>query len=198
MAEQSSYDYSNRTGIVPVSWNYFHSLCKGLALAVSAFTPQIILPIGRGGYYPGTLLAHLLQVEVYPVRLSRRVNDIVVHASPQWLLEPPQSVQGLRVLIVDEICSSGETIQRVKAKVLSLGAAAAKSAVLYAHRRGASIPDYIGLIGDDLFLNPWDREILRDGQFQFHPEYVEALAQQGQAAESSLLVDAPVVLPVKS
>jgi hypoxanthine phosphoribosyltransferase len=193
-----SYDYSNRTGVTPVSWEYFHGLCKGLALAVSPFAPQLILPIGRGGYYPGTLLAHMLQVEVYPVRLSRRLNDVVVHASPQWLLEPPHCVQGQRVLIVDEICASGETLLLVKQKVQDLSATAMRSAVLYAHHGGASVPDYIGLVSDDLLLNPWDREVLRDGQFQFHPEYVDALAQQGLAPEPSMRVNAPISLPVKA
>jgi hypothetical protein len=55
------------------------------------------------------------------------------------------------------------------------------------------VPDYIGLITDELLLNPWDREILRDGTFQFHPEYVEALVQQGLEADASLLIDAPVI-----
>lgn len=197
MTDQS-YDYANRTGIRPISWEYFHGLCKGLALAVAPFAPQLILPIGRGGYYPGTLLAHMLQVEVFPVRLSRRLNDVIVHTSPQWLLEPPACVQGQRVLIVDEICGSGETLLLVKQKVQDLGAAGVKSAVLYAHRRGIAIPDYIGLVSDDLLLNPWDREIVRDGEFQFHPEYVGALAQQGLTPEPALRVDAPTILPVKS
>ena len=60
---QSSYDYSTRQGIHPISWEDFHGLCKALVRAVSAFQPEIILPIGRGGFYPGTLMAHLLQVE---------------------------------------------------------------------------------------------------------------------------------------
>jgi hypoxanthine phosphoribosyltransferase len=193
-----SYDYANRTGCMPISWEYFHALCKGLALAVAPFAPQLILPIGRGGYYPGTLLAHMLQAEVYPVRLSRRVNDVVTHATPQWLFEPPAAVQGQRVLIVDEICSSGETLLMVQQRVQELGAGATRSAVLYAHQRAAGVPDYIGLISDDLLLNPWDREIVRDGQFVLHPEYVEALSQQGITPAASLCIDAPTLPPVKS
>jgi hypothetical protein len=61
---------------------------------------------------------------------------------------------------------------------------------MYAHTWGAGIPDYIGLISDALLLNPWDREILRDGRFQFHPEYVEALALQGLEPSPDLLVPA--------
>jgi hypoxanthine phosphoribosyltransferase len=188
---ENPYDYGNRAGIRPISWRDFHGLCKGLAVAVSCFQPEIILPIGRAGYYPGTLIAHMLQVELYPVRLSRRVKDVVTYQSPQWFVEPPAVVEGRRVLIVDEICSTGETIAVVKEKIEAMGALAVKSAVLYAHTKGALVPDYIGLITDELLLNPWDREILRDGTFRFHPEYVEALAQQGLKANASLLIDAP-------
>jgi hypoxanthine phosphoribosyltransferase len=187
------YDYENRRDVHPVSWQDFHSLCKGLVMASAAFRPEIILPVGRGGYYPGTLIAHLLQVEPYPVRLSRRVNDVVTYPSPQWLVEPPAAIRGRRVLIVDEICSTGETLTMVKHRVETMDAQAVKSAVLYAHSKGVAIPDYIGLITDALILNPWDREVFRDGAFQFHPEYVQALAQQGLEADPSLLIDAPAI-----
>jgi hypoxanthine phosphoribosyltransferase len=162
-------------------------------VAVSHFQPEIILPVGRGGYYPGTLIAHMLQVELYPVHLSRRVKDIVTHQRPQWLLEPPEAVQDRRVLIVDEICSTGETITMVTDKVAALGARTVMSAVLYAHTKGVSVPDYVGLISDALILNPWDREVFKDGGFIFHPEYVEALALQGIKVDKSLLIDAPVI-----
>jgi hypoxanthine phosphoribosyltransferase len=94
------------------------------------------------------------------------------------------------VLIVDEICSSGETLAIVKARLETLGAAATRSAVLYAHTWGAAFPDYIGLISDALLLNPWDREILQNGEFTFHPEYAEALRQQGLQPDPSLLIPA--------
>jgi uncharacterized protein len=184
------YDYSTRKGIRPISWEDFHGLCKALAAAASRFEPETILPVGRGGYYPGTLIAHMLQAEVYPVRLSRRVNDVVKHESPQWLVEPPAAIRGKRVLVVDEICSSGETINLVKAKAMSLGASSLRSAVLYSHSWGTQIPDYIGLVSDELILNPWDREIYKDGEFHFHPEYVEALNQQGLEAGPELLIPA--------
>jgi uncharacterized protein len=192
------YDYENRQGVRPISWEEFHGICKGLVKAVSRFDPEIILSVGRGGYYPGTLISHILQVEIYPVRLSRRVNDIPTYASPRWLLKPPKLVKGRRVLVVDEICGSGETILMVKHEAERLGASEVRSAVMYAHTWGTSTPDYIGLVSDELILNPWDREIFKDGTFQFHPEYVEALAQQGLPADPSLLVNAQTIEPTKS
>jgi hypoxanthine phosphoribosyltransferase len=195
---QNPYDYENRQGIRPISWHEFHGLCKGLAQAVARFDPEIILAVGRGGYYPGTLIAHMLQADIYPVRLSRRVQDVVTYDSPVWLVRPPELVKDRRVLVVDEISSTGETLVMVKQATERLGAAAVRCAVLYAHTRGVDVPDYIGLVSDELLLNPWDREIFKDGAFVFHPEIVAALGEQGIAPAPSLLIDAAIIQPEKS
>jgi hypothetical protein len=169
-------------------------ICKGLALAVSQYDPQVILGIARGGMYPGTLLCHLLQIEFYPIRLTRRVEDEVRYNHPVWLLKPPRYIQERRVLIVDEICDSGETLAMAREETLIAGATDVRTAVLYAHVRGQDIPDYVGIVTDELLLNPWDREILRDGEFILHPEYRWAVEQQGIAPEPSLLLG---IEPVK-
>ena len=170
------YDYSTRSGVRPISWNDFHGLVKALSVAVAPWRPDMALPVLRGGAYPGALLAHILQIEVYPVRLSRRQDDVVVHQTPRWLVEPPAAVRGRRVLVVDEMCSSGETLRMVKERALALGAAEARTATLFAHTWGVAAVDYTGLITDELVLNPWDREVYRDGAFAMHPEYAAALA----------------------
>ena len=185
-----SYDYATRAGVRSISWDDFHGLVKALAVAVAPWRPEVVLPVLRGGAYPGALLAHILQIEVYPVRLTRRQADVVVRQTPEWLVEPPAAVRGRRVLVVDEMCSSGQTLAIVKERALALGAAEARTATLYAHTWGADTVDYTGLISDALVLNPWDREIWRDGAFVFHPEYVAALAEQGVAADVSLLIPA--------
>ena len=86
----------------------------------------------------------------------------------------------------------------VKSKVLALGAGETRSAVLYAHTWGVDSPDYIGLVTDALLLNPWDREIWRDGEFRLNPEYVEALAHQGREPDPSLSIASPTVQLAKS
>ena len=83
------------------------------------------------------------------------------------------------------------TATMVKEKAEALGASRIKSAVLYAHTRGATVPDYIGLITDTLVLNPWDREIYNGGKFYFHPEYVEALSHLGLEVDPQMLILAP-------
>ncbi|MGD9893696.1 MAG: phosphoribosyltransferase [Dehalococcoidia bacterium] len=189
----SPYDYSTRAGIHPISWEEMHGLCRALAVAASRYQPELILAVGRGGFYPGTLIAHMLRTEVYPVRLTRRINDVVTYDQPRWLVEPPALVADRRILVVDEICSTGETLTLVKEKVAALGARECRSAVLYTHSWETTVPDFIGLITDALILNPWDREIVEDGRPIFHPEYVAALAEQDIPPAPSLLIQAPAI-----
>jgi len=190
----NSYSYQDRKGIKPISWELFHGICKGLAIAVSDFNPTIILGVSRGGLYPAAIISSILRKELYPIRLTRRSEDIVKFEHPIWLLKPPPAINGLRVLIVDEICDSGETLTMVKAQALETGAGEVKSAVMYSHTKNQNIPDYIGIITDELILNPWDREVYKNGKFIFHPEYVDALGKQGMQPEESLL---PNIKPEK-
>ena len=55
----------------------------------------------------------------------------------------------------------------------------------------------IGIISGALIVNPWDREILRDGRFDPHPEYVHALGQQAMTAPPSLLSGVAAREPAK-
>lgn len=183
------YDYEARKGIRPIAWQDYFGLCKGLALAVAPFQPEIILGIMRGGLYPAALLSHFLRIDMFPIRLTRRQNDRVVHDMPRWVLQPPATeVHGRRVLIVDEICSEGITLRMAEQEAQTLGAVEVRSAVLYAHTWGQGVPDYIGLITDELIMNPWDREVVTDGRFVFHPEYAHALEQQGLRPDPALLI----------
>ena len=181
------YSYEKRKGVLPISWEDYFRLCKSLALAISTYNPEIILGVARGGLYAGTLLSHMLQAEFYAIRITRRFKDQVIYDDPRWLVRPPAVVKDQRVLIVDEICGEGKTLTMIKEEVGRIGAREMRSAVLYAHKQGKALPDYIGIISDALIVNPWDREILRDGKFVMHPEYVYALAQQGRVPDPSLL-----------
>jgi glutamine phosphoribosylpyrophosphate amidotransferase len=124
-------------------------------------------------------------------------QDSYDYSTREWLVKPPKQVKDRRVLIVDEISSTGETLIKVKKRVEKMGASQVRAAVMDAHTWGTDVPDYIGLISDELLLNPWDREIFADGRFHFHPEYVGALEQQGFAPDPTLLIGAEALKVAK-
>jgi hypoxanthine phosphoribosyltransferase len=171
-------NYETRSGIQPISWDNFHAICRGLALAAAQFDPQVILGVARGGLYAGTLISHLLRKDFYAIYLTRRHLDQKVSEQPQWRVRPPDLVRGQRVLVVDEISSSGDTLRLIKQELANMGAGEARCAVMYTHSWGAALPDYIGLVSDALLINPWDREIVVEGRIVFNPEYVYALNLQ--------------------
>lgn len=180
------YDYSRRVGEEPISWERFEQLARQLAIQIEADEPQIILGIARGGLIPATVISFMLRRELYPVRLTRRLNDTVVRAQPTWLVRPPDKVRGRRVVIIDEIADSGRTIAMAADEVRQMGASHVRTAVLYAHTWSDPRPDFVGLTSDALILNPWDREVLVDGQFVTHPELAAALRlQRGDTEEKA-------------
>ena len=173
-----SYNYSQRVGLEPISWERFEALVRQLAVQIEPDEPQIIIGIARGGLFPATMLSFILRREFYPVRLTRRLNDAVVRPNPTWLVKPPDKVRGRRVLVMDEIADSGRTIATAADEVRRMGASHVRTAVLYAHTWADPRPDYVGLTSDALILNPWDREVLVEGQFVTHPELASALRLQ--------------------
>lgn len=82
MAEETFYDYKRRTGVRSIDWNEFYAICKGLALAVVPFQPEVIVGVAKGGLYTATLLSHFLRVDIVPVHVTRRVDDRVTWTTP--------------------------------------------------------------------------------------------------------------------
>ncbi len=117
-----SYDYSHRFGVRQLAWDDFATLAKRLAELLEPYRPQMILGVARAGLFPATAVACSLRCEYYPVRLTRRLNDVIVYEKPVWKVPVPIEVQGMTVAVVDEIADTGQTIAMVAESVSSLGA----------------------------------------------------------------------------
>ena len=167
-----SYDHDHE-GEINIAWEEFDSLCRTLAMMASSYDPQVIVGIAKGGVLPATVVASLLRREFYPIRISRRHNDQVVRDTPEILQGPPPAIRGLRVLLVDDIVATGETMDLARKACLAQGASQVRTASLCSHSFGQR-PDYVALVSDALIVFPWDREILERGQFVPHPEYEES------------------------
>lgn len=187
---RSTYDSDNRQAVYVVSWSHFHGLCRSLARALADDPPEVVLAIGRGGFFPATLIAQMLQIDMWPLLLSRRVRDVVLYDTPRWKVRPPREIKGQDVLVFDEISRTGTTMRMVLSEVQKLGARRARGAVLYATSDGAEAPHYIGVQTDQLILNPWDREVLTEGNFVLHPEVIGDLYARGVHPAKDLMIDA--------
>ena len=173
-----SYDYAHRTGVRPISWEEFAALAATLAERLAEIGVEVVVGIARAGLFPATAVACALRRELYPARLTRRVDDEVAFATPVWRVPVAAEVAGKVVAVVDEIADTGETLALVREAARERGAARVVSACLVSHSWANPAPDIVALVSDELVIFPWDRQVLIGGRWQPHPEIVAAIAQQ--------------------
>lgn len=176
-----SYDYARRDGVDEITWPRFAALAARLAERLAAARVTTVVGIARAGLFPATAVACSLRCELYPVRVTRRVNDQVVFAAPVWRVDVSAAVAGQVVAVVDEMADTGATLGRVADRVRARGAARVVTAALVAHSWAQPRPDVAALTTDALVVFPWDRRVLVDGGWRPHPELAAALRQQGRA-----------------
>jgi hypoxanthine phosphoribosyltransferase len=175
-----SYDYAHRTGVNEISWERFAQLTGKLAEKLAGQHLDLVIGIARAGLFPATAAACMLRRELYPVRVTRRVNDQVTYARPIWKVDVSPEVVDKVVAVIDEMADTGETLALVAQRAKDIGAARVVTASLVAHSWATPAPDVVALISDALIIFPWDKQVYIDGRWQPHPELVEALRQQQQ------------------
>lgn len=174
-----SYDYAHRSGIIELSWDDFAGMTRRLAEGLGEQEIDIISGTARAGLFPAAALACALRLELFPIRLSRREHDVVVHDSPVWKVPMPEEVDGKVVAVVDEIADTGETLHMAAEAARQKGAKQVITVALVAHSWATPRPDVVALVSDALVVFPWDQEVLVEGRWVQHPELVEARAAQG-------------------
>ena len=179
-----SYDYSHRFGVREITWNDFAILAARLTELLEPFQPQVIIGVARAGLFPATAVACSLRRELYPVRLTRRLNDEVVYDKPVWRVPVPPEVAGKVVVAVDEIADSGQTLAMVAECVKEAGATQVVTASLVSHHWADPAPQVTALVSDEFIIFPWDRQVLVGGKWIAHPEVVAGInAQAGKTQE---------------
>jgi hypoxanthine phosphoribosyltransferase len=176
-----SYDYAHRFGVRQINWDDFASLARHLAELLEPFQPDIILGVARGGLLPATTVACSLRRELYPIRLTRRMNDIVIYGHPVWKIPIPQEVAGKIVAVVDEIADTGETLAMVADSARELGAVQVLIASLVTHSWADPAPQISSLLSDEFIIFPWDQQVLDGGKWITHPEIDMALKAQSRS-----------------
>jgi hypoxanthine phosphoribosyltransferase len=79
----------------------------------SEFKPDIIVGIVRGGSVPAVYLSHRLKIPVQMVHWNTRDSSKWGNESNCWI--PEQMMDGLKVLLVDDIVDGGDTIRELLA-----------------------------------------------------------------------------------
>jgi hypoxanthine phosphoribosyltransferase len=173
-----SYDYAHRFGVEAITWERFAGLARTLAEKLALSNIDAVVGTARAGLFPATAVCLMLRRELYPARVSRRVNDEIKFRHPQWIVDVAPDVKDKIVAVVDEIADTGETLARVADRVKERGAQQVITAALVAHSWANPLPDVVALVTDALVMFPWDEQVYQAGQWQPHPELVTALKHQ--------------------
>ena len=173
-----SYDYAHRCGVKSISWTDFATLARILAELLEPHHPEVIVGIAQAGLFPATAVACSLRCELYPIRLTRRVNDVVVTEQPIWKVPVPVEVAGKVVAVVDEIADSGRSLDMVAESCQALHAAQVITAVLVSHSWADPSPQVSALVSDAFIIFPWDQHVLVGGRWVTHPEIEAGLKAQ--------------------
>jgi hypoxanthine phosphoribosyltransferase len=156
---------------IEVDWAMFGELCRALALKVARdYDPDVIVGIARAGVIPGAVIASMLRLDFYSMKISRRDGDETVRDRPEILSAAPRQVRGQKVLIVDEITTSGDTLRLALAAVRDVHPAEVRTATSFARNTGYQ-PDYSALTMDANVIFPWDRKVFEGGDFVVNPRY---------------------------
>lgn len=131
--------------------------CQTLARAVvRSYEPEAIVGLVKGGVFAGEALATTLGCEFVAVRLHERSRDrgYQLQNAESGM---PASLSGKRVLVVDDVPGTGESLLAAKEAAEETGAVEVRIATLVARSDGFR-PDFSALETEDLVVFPWDYE----------------------------------------
>ena len=124
-------------------------MAKALARKVraSGYRPDIVVAVGRGGYIPGRILCDLLlqnmltSLKVEHWGMAAQKKEEVVIRFPLCA-----DVRGKRVLIVDDVTDTGDTLEAVVRYVKGFDPLEVRTAVLQHKEVSRFVPDYFALV----------------------------------------------------
>lgn len=142
-----------------LTWEKFGEASRELARQVvdSAFDPDIVLSITRGGLLPAGAIAyaldnkniHIINVEFY-TGVDERLPEPVFLAP----LPSTQYLTDRTVLIIDDVADTGETLRMVR-DFCDEHASESRTAVLYEKPRSVIACDYVWKRTDEWIAFPW-------------------------------------------
>lgn len=160
-----------------LSWEMFGELCRALAMRVAReYDPDMVVGIARAGVIPAAILASLLRVDFYSMKISRREGDERVRERPAVLSAAPPQARGRRVVLVDEISTSGDTLRLGLAALRDVHPVEIRTATTFVRPMGYK-PDYFALETDQTIVFPWDRKVFDGEEWVVNPRYEGVLEE---------------------
>jgi len=140
------------------NWEYMDSLCKKVADGIKEdnFKPELVVALAKGGWFAGRILSDLLGLDTL-ISLGIEHYSGISKIDKIKIDKISKSVEGRRVLIVDDIALTGESIEVAYENIRWAGANP-RTAVLQLMYTSGFTPDYFGeYITEDIWMIfPWN------------------------------------------
>jgi len=150
----------SRCEFIAPSWDQIYELLIGLTdkIKKARYRPDLIIGICRGGWPPARVLSDLLD---NPNLANVRVEfytDIKKTAEEPRIIQPVStSVRGKKVLVVDDVADTGESLKLVRAHLLAKGASDVRICTLYHKPWSIIAPEYSMEKTEAWIIFPWER-----------------------------------------
>jgi hypoxanthine phosphoribosyltransferase len=171
------------------SWDQIYNLTLKLAdkIQKSGFRPDLIVGVSRGGWTPARIMSDLLEnPELASVRTEIYSGIATKKGNPAITQPVSTSVRGKKVLIVDDIADTGESLRLVRLHLKKLGAITVKIASLHYKPWSIVTPDWYEKETSSWIIFPWEiKETVRNlvnrckGKGKSIEEAAERLVQSG-------------------
>ncbi|MBC8463223.1 phosphoribosyltransferase [Candidatus Bathyarchaeota archaeon] len=130
----------------------------------SGYKPDLMIAISRGGFDPARIMSDQLDIRklaslqiIYYTGLNTRMDE------PEVLFPLNAQIEGLKVLVVDDVSDSGNSLIVVKKYVEEKGASEVKLATLHHKPWSKFMPDFYAEEVEEWIIYPWEpRESVND------------------------------------
>jgi hypoxanthine phosphoribosyltransferase len=152
---------ANKLELTIPSWNQIYSLLLELAEAIrkSRFKPDVIVGVSRGGWIPARIMSDLLEnPKLVNVATEYYVGVAETKYKPMLTQQVSLPVKDKKVLVVDDVADTGESLKLVKAHLKKQGASEIMIATIYYKPRSITVPHYYQKETSSWIIFPWDRK----------------------------------------
>lgn len=173
-------------------WNQIYKMLLNLAEKIhkNGFKPDVIVGVSRGGWPPARVLSDLLDnPNLANVKAEFYLGVAETKEEPVLTQPVSTTVSGKRVLVVDEIADTGESLKLVKAHLIERGAVEVKIATIYYKPWSIVTPDYYEKKTSNWVVFPWEiketihKIVKRYKEEKIVREKMEKLVKAGIAAK---------------
>ena len=142
---------------IVLDWEEFGRGAREFADAINEqYQPDLVVGIARGGVIVGAVIASALEVDFFPIKITRRMMMEVVSEEPVLVIKPYSYAAGKRVLLVDDISRTGATMNLARRALEKFEPVEVKTAC-YADRKGDGYePDFSKISVETDLVFPWD------------------------------------------